>query len=262
MAEHASRYNKLITKEVVQGILEKYGVVIRVRDIKLYVKAMTHVSYVIGDDSTKDKKEIKELRKQSQQLLELEGDAALRHVFAKYLCRRYPNTNEGFVSDLKIKLEERKALADFCKVVGLDEYILMSRMTEESGGRMSAKVLEDTFEAFIGALDIDQGFDAVVRPFMFNLIEHVVNFADYIMLRTNYKDELMKMYQALKWRNPIYEEIKKDPHTGIYTVCVMDNKGEPLAEGLGKQKTIAEQAAAQEAIRLLQQFKKQPKQPK
>lgn len=256
MAADASKYNKLITKQVVEGILEKYGVKIKVRDIKLYIKAMTHVSYVIGDDSTKDKSEIKELRKQSQQLLELEGDAALRHVFAKYLCRRYPNTNEGFVSDLKIKLEERKALADFCKVVGLDAYILMSRMTEESGGRMSPKVLEDTFEAFIGALDIDQGFDHVVKPFMFNLIEDVVNFSDYIMLRTNYKDELMKMYQQRKWRNPIYKEIAKDPHTNIYTVGVEDNEGNIVACGRGKQKVVAEQAAAQEAIRLLLQYTK------
>lgn len=243
--------NRIITKEVVEALVEKYGVRIRVRDIKLYIKAMTHVSHVIGDDNTKELAEVKRLRKQSQQLLELEGDAALRHVFAKYLCRRYPNTDEGFVSDLKIKLEERKALADFCKVTGLDQYILMSRMTEVSGGRTSQKILEDTFEAFIGALDIDQGFDAVVRPFMFSLIEHVVNFSDYIMLRTNFKDELMKMYQQRKWRNPVYREVSKDPQTGIYTVGVEDNEGNVIVCGRGKRKVVAEQQAAEEAIKML-----------
>lgn len=252
--------NKVITRDVVEAMLRKYGVEVKVKDMALYVKATTHLSHLTGDVDARDLKQnkelaakMKQLRKDSQQILEFEGDAALRHVFAKYLCRRYPNVDEGFLSSLKIRLEQRKALADFAKVIGLDEYILMTKRSELNGLRTSAPVLEDTFEAFIGALDIDQGFDVVCK-FMFRLIEHIINFSEYIMLRDNYKDQLMHMYQIRRWKPPVYRELGRDPLNGCFTVGVEDNEGNIIATGTSKRKTEAEQSAAHAAIELILAF--------
>ena len=280
--------NILIESEDVERLLRNFGIEIKVKNIEIFREAMSHYSYVNQkyyskfstemNEMKKRRKTLVELRDVSSERLEFVGDGTIKDILCTYLYLRYklnPKGDEGFMTYLKTKIEDKSSFARFSKELGLDTYVLISKQTELIKGRNSEKILEDAFEAFIGALKLDQGQD-ICKKLIEYFLENSVDYASLIYQNENYKDQLMQLFHSNKWVSPIYWEVgnKVSSHiTGaktntqkIYTMGVLDpmtsldDKGRPteiiiIAEGEGTSKQKAEQQAALNALIKFKQIK-------
>ena len=262
--------NKLISKEFIVSVLNNYEIY-QIHNLELYQQAFTHKSYSvlrINPDEIVNKPEgALELRENDLERIEFLGDSVLSVVIAKYLFERFPDQNEGFLTQIRTKLVNGEALAYFSKELGFGEYILMSRYIEDKcQGRASTNILEDVFEAFIGALfmdfntEIDDlglykdsysgiGFQ-ICEKFIINLIEEKVNFEELISNDTNFKDQLSKYYRSNYQVAITYKHIscKNDGNQRNFVVDVGREDGIVLSRGEGKTKKKAEQNASRNAL--------------
>jgi ribonuclease-3 len=267
--------NILIESEDVERLLRNFGIKINVNNIEIFREAMSHYSYVNQKYYSKFSKEMNEMKRTRHALVELRdvsserlefvGDGTIKDILCSYLYLRYkinPKGDEGFMTYLKTKIEDKSSFSRFAKELGLDTYILISKQTELIKGRNSDKILEDAFEAFLGALKLDQGQD-VCKKLIEYFLENSVDYPTLIYQNENYKDQLMQLFHSNKWVSPIYWEIScKVNGTStqkIYTMGVLDpmttldDKGRPndiiiIAEGEGTSKQRAEQQAALNAL--------------
>jgi len=268
--------NILIESEDIERLLRNFNIIIKVNNVEIFREAMSHYSYVnqkYYSKFTKEMNEMKrtrhalvELRDVSSERLEFVGDGTIKDILCSYLYLRYkinPKGDEGFMTYLKTKIEDKSSFSRFAKELGLDTYILISKQTELIKGRNSDKILEDAFEAFLGALKLDQGQD-VCKKLIEYFLENSVDYPTLIYQNENYKDQLMQLFHSNKWVSPIYWEISckvggNNSTQKIYTMGVLDpmttldDKGRPndiiiIAEGEGTSKQRAEQQAALNAL--------------
>lgn len=267
--------NILIESEDIEKLLLPFGIKIKVNNIEIFREAMSHYSYVNQKYYSKFSREMNEMKKNRDALVELRdisserlefvGDGTIKDILCSYLYLRYkinPKGDEGFMTYLKTKIEDKSTFSRFAKELGLDTYILISKQTELIKGRNSDKILEDAFEAFLGALKLDQGQD-VCKKLIEYFLENSVDYPSLIYQNENYKDQLMQLFHSNKWVSPIYWEVScKVGGTStqkIYTMGVLDpmttldDKGRPndiiiIAEGDGTSKQKAEQQAALNAL--------------
>ena len=236
-----------------------------------YVKQKYYAKYTKEmNDMKKSRNTIVELRDISSERLEFVGDGTIKDILCSYLYLRYKNNpkgDEGFMTYLKTKIEDKSTFSRFAKELGLDTYVLISKQTELIKGRNSDKILEDAFEAFLGALKLDQGQD-VCKKLIEYFLENSVDYPSLIYQNENYKDQLMQLFHSNKWVSPIYWEVtcKVTGSQKIYTMGVLDpmisldDKGRPneiiiIAEGEGTSKQKAEQQAALNALIKFRQIK-------
>jgi ribonuclease III len=250
--------NRLIMPYDIECIIKKFGETIEVRDIRYYREALTHKSYVDKPDY-QDPNILEEyndiirksipLQPKSNERLEFLGDTFIKSIFSDYLFKRFPNDSEGYMTRLKMTMECRDSLAMLAKRIGLDKFLILSIQIEESSGRTSDKLLEDCFESFIGALELDQGFE-LVKKVLTNLLENDFDFAGLLYNDKNYKDAIMRFYHSCKWSHPKYIELDHAGPTNmrIFRAGVKDNDGNIIARGTGGTKKAAEQAAAKKAL--------------
>ena len=283
--------NILIESEDVERLLSNFGIKIKVNNIEIFREAMSHYSYVNQKYYSKFAREMNEMKKNRNTLVELRdvsserlefvGDGTIKDILCSYLYLRYkmnPKGDEGFMTYLKTKIEDKSTFSRFAKELGLDTYILISKQTELIKGRNSDKILEDAFEAFLGALKLDQGQD-VCKKLIEYFLENSVDYASLIYQNENYKDQLMQLFHSNKWVSPIYWEVSCKSSSGvignktnnmqkIYTMGVLDpmtsldDKGRPteiiiIAEGEGTSKQKAEQQAALNALIKFKQIKEE-----
>lgn len=138
-----------------------------VADVALYRLALTHRSF---DHATNCER------------LEFMGDAVLGAVAAQYLYRRYGDQDEGFLSRLRVQLVSGAALSQLCsRIPELARGLRMSSAMEAAGGRAHPDVLEDVFEAFVGALSIDVGGYETARAWLVGVFETEVDFAAAVL---------------------------------------------------------------------------------
>jgi len=250
--------NRLITAYDVQKIMEKLGVKVQVKEIEVYRRAMTHKSYVYKSEFSYDnipdeyddiiKKSIP-LQKHSNERLEFLGDTYIKCIFSTYLVQRYPNEGEGYMTRLKMKMENRESLARLGKRIGLDKFLILSIQIEETSSRTSDKLLEDAFEAFVGALVLDQGFDKI-KEFLTYLLENEFDWSDLLYNDNNYKDALMRYYHSQNWSHPLYKDISHRGPTNMrkFKAGALDKNGIVIGTGYGASKRAAQQAAAKKAL--------------
>lgn len=201
--------NKLITPEDVNKILLNCGIESKINNIEPYILAFSHKSYCKKNE-IEQKEEIEiadkpneslELMTYSNERLEFLGDSIISSVIADYLYKRYTNQDEGFLTRLRTKLVNGISLGNFAKLIGLTEFMLISRHVEERcNGRDNLRILEDCFESFIGAVYLD--FNQIKFD---DLIQSKLNDNQRIF---NYLTELKKKSKTKK--DKIYlEEIEK-----------------------------------------------------
>lgn len=185
---------------------------------------------------------------QSNERLEFLGDAVLELVVSYYLFNIYPDFEEGQLTSLRSKLVQTKTLSLASQRLNFGKFLKLSKGEAESGGGKNDSILADTFEAVIGIIYQNYGFQEVY-DFVINnlLIPAKILFND--QLPKDYKSLFQELVQNKGKPSPIYKVISTTgpDHNKIFKIAVfVDNQ--KLAEGLGKSKQTAEQEAAKAAL--------------
>jgi dsRNA-specific ribonuclease len=272
-----NEYNRYITIQYINVTLQKYGANHKVKDLRLFQIAVTHSSYMIRDlrqdrlqklVKEKDLKPIPNtlmasaipLQKESYERLEFLGDSVIHMILADYLTDRFTDQQEGFLTKLRTKVENGKILSKFSKALGLNNYLLIARNIELIGGRENnLSVIEDIFEAFMGALFLDSNKNySMCYNFVVRLLEEVVDISTMIHVETNFKDLLLQYYHQMRWPDPEYGLVstRDEGNKKYFTMCVRgivtnrhgENEWIPIGEGTGTSKRKGEQEAAKTAL--------------
>ena len=189
------------------------------------------------------------------QRLEFLGDAVLQLVLTHELYDKYSTFNEGPLTKARAKLVNRRTLAEHARELGVGAHLILSHGEEGSGGRERASTLADAFEALLGAIFLDGGFDAA-REFI--LREFSAAFGKLSVLPTieNPKGELQELLQARSPESPEYHVVSATgpDHDRVFE-CIVQHNGVELARGSGKSKKAAETDAALAALKKLREEK-------
>jgi ribonuclease-3 len=253
--------NRLFTKADIQAILSKHHCNFVVGNTERFQTAMVHSSYVKRSVYTTPTGEVTKLAERlpntlelfdsSYETLEHLGDSILGATVSTYLLKRFPQENEGFLTDLKKDIVCNEMLGYLSQTIGLDKFYIISRHNEDiCNGRQNMKKLGDILEAFIGALwlECDTNFQ-VVSSFIVSLIESYIIIPKLLMNNRNFKEQLQKLYQAKFHYTPKY--VMLSSAANVYTMAAVDEKGVHLGIGSAATKKQAEQLAAKEAMNYL-----------
>lgn len=210
----------------------------KIKDEKMYRRAFTHKSAL---------KKYRNLEG-SYETLEFMGDSVLGFIITKFLFDRYEEKQEGFLTKARTKLVRGKTLCEISKRLGLHTWVLMDDKGMRNSWNTNANILEDVFEALVGAIYLDLGM-IHAKTFVFSAFEDV----DMNLTDDNYKDQLMRWCQANKIPLPDYQV--KGQYNGTFHIEVLVD-GTPHGSGFGKTKKEAEQNAAQIALKTTERFKK------
>lgn len=212
------------------------------KDERLLDVAVTHSSYA------NQKKNIG-----YNERLEFLGDSVLQLIITEYLFKNYKNKSEGELSRKRSLIVCENSLFEVAQKWELGQYINMSKGEELTGGRDRTSILADCVEAVIAAIYLDKGIEVikefVIRNF-FNIIEKAMK--DEIIL--DYKTKLQEKLQERGDVEIIYDLLKYEgpPHRRkFYTQVKLNDK--ILGHGSGYSKKQAEQNAAKEAIKIMEE---------
>jgi ribonuclease-3 len=185
------------------------------------------------------------------QRLEFLGDAVLGLALTQKLYEQFPDFDEGPLTKARAKLVNRQTLAERARSLGLGAHLILSRGEESSGGRNRESALADAYEALLGAIFLDGGFDAA-RDFILNEFAAAFGELTSIPLIENPKGELQEFLQARSPHSPEYEtvQIAGADHDPLFE-CAVSHDGVQLAHGRGKNKKAAESDAALRALEKL-----------
>lgn len=215
---------------------EKIG--IRFKDKNLLRQVFVHRSYLnenVGFDLDHNER------------LEFLGDAVLELAVTEHLYRNFPNP-EGELTNWRSALVKGTMLSRIAKELAMESYLLLSRGEEKSGGKARELILANTFEALIGALYLDQGYERVTKF----IRETLLGFLPEIITKRLYldpKSHLQQLIQEQRGITPVYKLMAEygPDHAKSFSVGVfIDEK--LVGEGSGSSKQAAEQAAANSAL--------------
>jgi ribonuclease-3 len=213
------------------------------RDENLLLLALTHPS--VAHESG--------VATAHNQRLEFLGDAVLQLILTQKLYEQFPGSGEGPLTKARAKLVNRRALAERACSLGIGEHLILSHGEETHGGRERPSTLADAFEALLGAIFLDGGFetarDFVLREFSAALTPTRVTEAPTI---DNPKGELQEFLQASSPHAPQYQTVSATgpDHDRVFE-CFVQHEGVELARGSGKSKKAAESDAALAALKKL-----------
>jgi len=215
------------------------------RDWELLKLALTHPS-VAHEQGTP---------MQTNQRLEFLGDAVRQLVLTRELYERFPAFDEGPLTKARAKLVNRQTLFEHGLALNLGEYLLLSRGEETHGGRARPSALADAYEALVGAIFLDGGFEAA-REFILREFGGDLGGLTVIPIMENPKGELQEMLQAVSSEAPQYDVVSATgpDHDRIFE-CTVAHGGVELARGRGKSKKAAESEAALAALVKLREKK-------
>ncbi|MBM7692301.1 ribonuclease-3 [Peribacillus deserti] len=211
----------------------------------LLQQAFTHSSYV---------NEHRRKPYEDNERLEFLGDAVLELTVSQYLFKKYATMSEGELTKLRAAIVCEPSLVGFALDLSFGELILLGKGEEMTGGRTRPALLADVFEAFIGALYLDQGLEAVVQ-FLEKTVFPKINEGAFSHVM-DYKSQLQELIQRDGSGILEYKILhEKGPAHNREFVSTVLLSGEELGTGSGRSKKEAEQRAAQEAMRKLKDNK-------
>ena len=227
-----------VTKEQIEQLVGT-----KIKNLDLYQRAFTHKSAL---------KEYEQFT-ESFETLEFIGDSVLGFVITKFLFDRYESKQEGFLTKARTKLVRGETLAKIADKLNLNELVIMDEKGMRNQWNNNPKILEDVFEALIGAIYMDIGL-IHTKEFILRIYQdpEIVDM-NSIMVDDNYKDHLMRHCQVNNWPLPEYRVCAH--HEGLFYIDIyIDNMFR--ARGAAKSKKQAEQNAAQMYFQVLDEVKK------
>jgi ribonuclease-3 len=187
------------------------------------------------------------------QRLEFLGDAVLQLVLTRVLYERFPDFGEGPLTKARAQLVNRRSLAEHGHRLELGQHLILSRGEELNGGRERPSTLADAFEALLGAIFMDGGFD-LAQEFIVRQFRDVFGDLEVLPNLENPKGELQEVLQARFPEPPRYImlSVSGPDHDRVFECAVFYRK-EELGRGRGKSKKEAESQAAFNALMALRQ---------
>lgn len=245
-------------------------------NINLYRNAFVHKSYCTMKNADFISGNIKcpsnciPLQDMSYERLEYLGDSILNFIVANYLYMRFPDQHEGFLSKIRTRIVNGKMLGFLAEKIGFNKYAIISKQVEDAGGRTNFKIMEDIFEAFIGAIYIDfqtikdkvqlpdkiklepltgAGY-FIAEQWIIFIIENYIDFTELILQKTNYKDMIVNYMQQAFQFTPEFREINVSSKDNIkvFTYCIKDRNKTIIATATGYSKKDAENNVSKEAL--------------
>lgn len=218
---------------------------IPLRSEALFTLATNHCSAV--SDTVSD----------SYERLEFFGDSVLGLVVAQYLYEHHPNWDQGMLSKAKSSVVQEGPLAETAERLGLAPYIRLSPSEEATGGRSRASILADVMEAVFGAIYLESGLEAVRWFILEQLHPYLMRVSTGDVNPNDYKSKLQEVGQANWRKTPIYRLAAENgvAHQRMFRVQVVFDD-EVMGVGEGRSKKEAEQAAAQDALTLIESARK------
>ncbi len=209
----------------------------------LFIKALRHRS-ILADDSFSST--------DSYERLEFLGDAVLDLIVTEIIFDKYPDENEGFLTKLRAKMVKGDALAEYSRQLNISDLLVIGDRAQGQGIEFSKSVLADVFEALIGAIYLDSGYESAARFFK-QLFEEHIDMENLTDTLDNYKSLLLEYAQAHQMAIPRYEVVRESGpgHNKTFVVRVLVDEQE-MGQGTGKSKKEAEQRAARSALKLLE----------
>lgn len=209
----------------------------------LLQRALTHRSYL---------NEEPDYPLEDNERLEFLGDAVLDFVTAEYLYHHYPEMPEGRLTNLRSALVRTERLAQFSAELDLGDYILMGRGEVSSGGRRRMAILCDVFEAIVGAIYLDSGIEAAIA-FIHRIIEPALEEIIATNADKDSKSLLQELAQSYHRITPTYQTVEESgpDHAKEFVVEAVIGE-QAYGQGAGYSKQTAAQAAAEQALQLLQ----------
>lgn len=211
-------------------------------DPELLVTALTHSSY-------SNEKRLKKY--ENNERLEFLGDAVLELVSSEYIYRNNPKKPEGDLSRIRASYVCEPTLALCAKEIGLGDYILLGRGEDMTGGRDRDSILSDAMEATIGAVYLDGGFQEAKRYVEEYVLKDIEKKKLFYDSKTYLQEIVQREHEKLEY--VLLKEEGPDHSKSFYVGVLLD--GKQIAKASGRTKKKAEQAAAYEAILLLENRK-------
>ncbi len=210
-------------------------------DVNLLKQALVHRSYL--NETPEDLS--------SNERLEFLGDALIGLVVADYLYRRFPHLQEGDLTKVRAAVVCRENLADVADSLELGDYLYLGRGEDQGGGRKRERNLACAFEAVVGAVLLDKGYQAVAEMLL-NLLRSSIDIAAEQLDVMDYKSKLQQLIQSQKQITPTYRVTGAEgpDHQREYSVEVVAG-GVAIGSGTGRSKQQAEKEAARVALKRL-----------
>lgn len=228
-------------QEQLKQLQENIG--IQFSNERLLMQAFTHASYV---------NEHRKKPYDDNERLEFLGDAVLELTVSHFLYDKYPMMSEGELTKLRAAIVCEPSLVSFANELSFGDFVLLGKGEELTGGRMRPSLLADVFEAFIGALYLEKGLEAV-KEFLAKTIFPKVNSGAFSHVM-DFKSQLQELVQRDGSGTIEYKIIKeKGPAHNREFVSQVSLKGNVLGIGTGRSKKEAEQHAAQKALEKLRE---------
>jgi ribonuclease-3 len=185
------------------------------------------------------------------QRLEFLGDAVLQLVLTQQLYEKFPAFDEGPLTKARAKLVNRRTLAEHARLLALGGHLILGHGEATHGGRERSSTLADAFEALLGAVFLDGGFDAA-REFILREFSPAFGKLSALPTIENPKGELQELLQTRSPHAPKYQTISATgpDHDRVFE-CTVHHDGVELARGTGKSKKAAESDAALAALKKL-----------
>jgi len=201
-------------------------------------QAFTHSSYV---------NEHRRKRREDNERLEFLGDAVLELLVSQYLYKTYPTMSEGDLTKLRAAVVCEPSLVKFANELSFGELVLLGKGEELTGGRTRPALLADVFEAFIGAVYLDQGIDVALQ-FLEKIVFPKIKEGAFSHVM-DFKSQLQELVQREGAGTIEYRILTENgPAHNREFVATVSLNGKELGTGNGKSKKEAEQHAAQMAL--------------
>jgi len=217
------------------------------KDRKLLILSFIHRSFV------NEQRDVAE----HNERLEFLGDSVLGLIISEYLYLKLPNNPEGELSYLRSRLVEAASCMAYIKKLDLEKYLALGKGERINSGRGRESILSDLFEAIVGAIYLDSGLESV-KKFVFTHFKEEIE----AILKTplsNWKAILQDYCQKKYQKPPFYEVMNEEgpDHSKIFKISVLID-GLEIGVGFGQSKKEAQQAAAKNALEMVELYGKGP----
>ncbi len=209
------------------------------KDKNILKTAFTHRSYLNENANT---------GVEHNERLEFLGDAVLELIVTDFLFAKYKDEPEGMLTSYRAALVNATIIAEIAQTLGMNDYLLLSKGEAKDTGKARQYILANTFEAFLGAVYLDQGYD-IAREFV---TKYLLPRVDEIVSKKLWRDSkslVQEMAQEHVGVTPAYKVIQESgpDHDKHFVVGVFFGD-EEIAQGKGKSKQEGEQQAAEAAL--------------